>query len=125
VGTCQPIISAQSRSRRRHLPIFLDPDGYVEFSDRGNKRKAPFAFYSMPITYVIAARGRIDGYVPGADWPLAPSSNFFATHRIRAVRRTSFPIASAVFNRYCVSCVTFRGLTANYKDAPNSVPGED
>lgn len=51
------------------LPIFLDPNGYVAFSDRDNRRNAPFGLYGMPITYVIAASGWVVGYMPGAaDW---------------------------------------------------------
>jgi thiol-disulfide isomerase/thioredoxin len=51
------------------LPIYRDPNGYVAFSDRDNERKAPFALYGMPITYLITASGRVVGYMPGAaDW---------------------------------------------------------
>ncbi len=53
----------------RSLPIYWDPNGYVAFSDSENKRNAPFGLYGMPITYAIAASGRIAGYMPGAaDW---------------------------------------------------------
>jgi thiol-disulfide isomerase/thioredoxin len=56
----------------RHLAIFRDPNGYVAFSDHDNKKNASFALYGMPITYVIAASGRILGYIPGAtDWTSA------------------------------------------------------
>ena len=59
----------------RNLPIFWDPNGYVAFSDRDNERKAPFALYGMPITYVSAASGWIVGYMPGgADWTSAAAS---------------------------------------------------
>ncbi len=55
--------------RIQSLPIYLDPNGYVAFSDPENPRKAPFALYGMPITYAIAASGWIVGYMPGAaDW---------------------------------------------------------
>ncbi len=51
------------------LPIYRDPNGYVAFSDRDNEKKAPFALYGMPITYLITASGRVVGYMPGAaDW---------------------------------------------------------
>jgi thiol-disulfide isomerase/thioredoxin len=53
----------------RSLPIYRDPNGYVASSDRDNKKKAPFALYGMPITYLISASGRVVGYMPGAsDW---------------------------------------------------------
>lgn len=56
----------------RNLPIYRDPNGYVAFSDRDNKRNAPFALYGMPITYLISASGRVVGYMPGAaDWSTA------------------------------------------------------
>lgn len=59
----------------RHLAIYLDPNGYVAFSDAGNRRNAPFALYGMPITYAIAASGWIVGYMPGAaDWTSAAAA---------------------------------------------------
>jgi thiol-disulfide isomerase/thioredoxin len=52
----------------RHLPIYRDPNGYVASSDRDNRR-APFALYGMPITYLISASGKVAGYMSGAaDW---------------------------------------------------------
>jgi thiol-disulfide isomerase/thioredoxin len=60
----------------QNLPIYLDPNGYVAFSDIENSKKAPFALYGMPITYAIAASGWIVGYIPGAaDWSSAAASN--------------------------------------------------
>lgn len=57
------------------LPIYLDPGGYVAYSDSANSRNAPFALYGMPITYVIASSGLIVGYMPGAaDWS-SPAAN--------------------------------------------------
>jgi len=51
------------------VPICLDPNGYVAYSDSANERNAPFALYGMPITYVIASSGWVVGYMPGAaDW---------------------------------------------------------
>src|SRR5712692_7605702 len=41
------------------LPIYLDPSGYVAYSDGANERNAPFALYGMPITYLIASSGLI------------------------------------------------------------------
>jgi thiol-disulfide isomerase/thioredoxin len=53
----------------RALPIFLDPNGYVAYSDSGNRNGAPFALYGMPITYLISSSGSVVGYMPGAaDW---------------------------------------------------------
>ena len=53
----------------RSLPIYLDPNGYVAFSDKENSKNAPFALYGMPVTYAIAASGLVVGYMPGAaDW---------------------------------------------------------
>lgn len=59
-----------------NLPIYLDPNGFVAFSDIENARNAPFALYGMPITYVIAASGWIVGYMPGAaDWSSAAAAS--------------------------------------------------
>lgn len=56
-------------SRIASLPIYRDPNAYVAYSDRDNEKKAPFALYGMPITYLIAASGHVVGYMPGAaDW---------------------------------------------------------
>ena len=64
-----------NKLRIRNLPIYLDPNGYVAFSDVDNKRKAPFALYGMPITYAIAASGWVVGYMPGAaDWTSAAAT---------------------------------------------------
>ena len=57
------------------LPIYLDPSGYLAYSDSANSRNAPFALYGMPITYLIAGSGRVVGYMPGAaDWS-SPAAN--------------------------------------------------
>jgi thiol-disulfide isomerase/thioredoxin len=61
------------------LPIFLDPNGYVAYSDAENARKAPFALYGMPITYAISGSGAVVGYVPGeADWSSTAASDLIA-----------------------------------------------
>jgi len=58
------------------LPVFLDPNGYVAYSDSGNSKNAPFALYGMPITYLIASSGLIVGYMPGAaDWSTAEADD--------------------------------------------------
>ena len=60
----------------RTLPIYLDPNGYVSYSDSDNIRNAPFALYGMPITYLIASSGRVVGYMPGAaDWTTASANS--------------------------------------------------
>ena len=59
----------------RTLPIYLDPNGYVAYSERDNSRNAPFALYGMPITYLIASSGSVVGYMPGAaDWSSAAAN---------------------------------------------------
>ena len=61
------------------LPIFLDPNGYAAYSDRGNIRNAPFALYGMPITYAISSSGSIVGYMPGAaDWSSTAANDLIA-----------------------------------------------
>ena len=61
------------------LPIFLDPNGFVAHSDAGNAKKAPFALYGMPITYVVSSSGAIVGYTPGdVDWSSAAADDFIA-----------------------------------------------
>jgi len=60
----------------RTLPIYLDTNGYVAYSDGANERNAPFALYGMPITYAIASSGWVVGYMPGAaDWSSAPAND--------------------------------------------------
>ena len=60
----------------RTLPIYLDPSGYVAYSDGGNSRNARFALYGMPITYLIASSGLIAGYIVGAaDWSSAAAND--------------------------------------------------
>ena len=61
------------------LPIFLDPNGFVAHSDAGNAKKAPFALYGMPITYVVSSSGMLVGYMPGdADWSSAAADDLIA-----------------------------------------------
>ena len=61
------------------LPIFLDPDGYVAHSDADNAKRAPFALYGMPITYVVSSSGAIVGYMQGdADWSSAAADDLIA-----------------------------------------------
>lgn len=66
----------------RHLPVYLDPDGAIAYADRDNERKAPFALYGMPISYVIDRAGRIAGYFPGeADWMSPAAHNLLDYYR--------------------------------------------
>jgi thiol-disulfide isomerase/thioredoxin len=61
------------------LPIFLDPNRFAAYSDRGNRKGAPFALYGMPITYAISSSGSIVGYMPGAaDWSATAASDLIA-----------------------------------------------
>jgi hypothetical protein len=61
------------------LPIFIDPNGYVAYSDADNAKKAPFALYGMPITYAVSSSGAIVGYMPGdADWSSAAADDLVA-----------------------------------------------
>jgi thiol-disulfide isomerase/thioredoxin len=63
----------------RRLPVFLDPDGVIAYTDRENRRNAPFALYGMPISYVIDRAHRIVGYLPGeADWTSPAGRNLLA-----------------------------------------------
>lgn len=56
-----------------------DPNGYVAHSDIDNVRKAPFALYGMPITYVVSSSGVVVGYMPGdADWSSAVADDLIA-----------------------------------------------
>jgi hypothetical protein len=65
----------------RQLPVFLDPDGRISYTDRENARNAPFALYGMPISYVIDRARRIVGYLPGeADWASPAGRNLLAQY---------------------------------------------
>lgn len=68
----------------RTLPVFLDPHGFAAYSDSDNNRRAPFALYGMPITYLISSAGLVVGYMPGAaDWSSAGANDL-----IEFLRRT-------------------------------------
>lgn len=48
-------------------------------SDADNAKKAPFALYGMPITYVISSSDAIVGYMRGdADWSSAAADDLIA-----------------------------------------------
>jgi thiol-disulfide isomerase/thioredoxin len=66
------------RDRRiRTLSVFVDPDARIAHSEGSADRRAPFALYGMPITYVIGRTGHIQGYVLGeADWSSQAARNF-------------------------------------------------
>jgi thiol-disulfide isomerase/thioredoxin len=66
----------------RRLPVYLDPEGVIAYADQNNERKAPFALYGMPISYVIDRAGRIAGYFPGeADWMSPAALNLLGYYR--------------------------------------------
>jgi thiol-disulfide isomerase/thioredoxin len=53
----------------RNLAVFVDPDARIAHSEGSGDRKAPFALYGMPMSYVISRSGDVQGYVLGeADW---------------------------------------------------------
>jgi thiol-disulfide isomerase/thioredoxin len=53
----------------RNLPIYLDPESRIAHSEGSADRRAPFALYGMPISYVISRTGDVQGYMLGeADW---------------------------------------------------------
>jgi thiol-disulfide isomerase/thioredoxin len=61
------------------LPLYWDPHGYVAYSDDANSRKAPFALYGMPITYLVASSGQVIGYIQGAaDWASPAAADLIA-----------------------------------------------
>jgi thiol-disulfide isomerase/thioredoxin len=68
-GGPQKVLRYLQKLNVRRLPVYLDPEGVIAYADQNNERKAPFALYGMPISYVIDRAGRIAGYFPGeADW---------------------------------------------------------
>jgi thiol-disulfide isomerase/thioredoxin len=61
----------------RNLAVFVDPDARIAHSEGSGDRKAPFALYGMPISYVISRSGDVQGYVLGeADWSSEAARNF-------------------------------------------------
>jgi thiol-disulfide isomerase/thioredoxin len=49
------------------LPILLDPNGRL--ANNSTERPAQLTAYGLPITYLIDAAGRVEGYIAGAaDW---------------------------------------------------------
>lgn len=51
----------------RRLPVLLDPDGRL--ANNSAERPAQLSAYGMPITYLVGASGRVEGYIEGtADW---------------------------------------------------------
>ncbi len=63
----------------RRLPVYHDAEGLVAYTDRENRRNAPFALYGMPISYVIDSAHRIVGYLTGeADWASPAGRNLLA-----------------------------------------------
>ena len=65
-----------------HLPIYLDPSHRTVYTDSRNAKGAPFALYTLPISYLIDNRGRTVGYLKGAaDWA-SPEARQFLKHFI-------------------------------------------
>jgi thiol-disulfide isomerase/thioredoxin len=63
----------------RRLPVYVDAEGLVAYTDRENIRNAPFALYGMPVSYVIDRDHRIVGYLKGeADWTLPAARDLLA-----------------------------------------------
>ena len=65
------------RDRRiRTLPVFVDPDARIAHAQGSADRRAPFALYGLPISYVIGRAGNIQGYILGeADWSSEAARN--------------------------------------------------
>jgi thiol-disulfide isomerase/thioredoxin len=68
------------RERRiRNVPVFVDPDARIAHSEGSADRRAPFALYGMPITYVISRAGTIQGYILGeTDWSSEAAKNLLS-----------------------------------------------
>ena len=68
-GGPQKVLRYLQKLNVRRLPVYLDPEGDIAHADQNNARKAPFAMFGMPISYLMDRAGRIAGYFPGeADW---------------------------------------------------------
>lgn len=53
----------------RHLTVCLDPDSRIAHAKGRGDATSPFGLYGMPISYVIAPSGQVQGYMLGqADW---------------------------------------------------------
>lgn len=75
-GSREAVVRFINSLELKALPIYVDPNGYVAYSDSGNSRSAPFALYGMPITYAVSSSGSIVGYIPGnADWSSAAAND--------------------------------------------------
>ena len=60
------------RLKIERLRPYLDPKGQIA-KGAGEDGPAPFVLYGLPVTYIIARRGRIAGYLVGeADWTSMP-----------------------------------------------------
>jgi thiol-disulfide isomerase/thioredoxin len=81
-GGPQQVLRYLQKLNVRRLPVYLDPEGVIAYADQKNERKAPFALYGMPISYVIDRAGRIVGYFPGeADWMSPAALNLLDYYR--------------------------------------------
>lgn len=53
----------------RHLTVCLDPDSRIAHAKGRGDAASPFGLYGMPISYVIAPSGQVQGYMLGqTDW---------------------------------------------------------
>ena len=81
-GGSQRVLRYLQKLNVRRLPVYLDSEGVIAYADQNNERKAPFALYGMPISYVIDRAGRIAGYFPGeADWMSPAALNLLNYYR--------------------------------------------
>jgi thiol-disulfide isomerase/thioredoxin len=53
----------------KHITVAVDPDSRISHASGRGDTKSPFGLYGMPISYVIAPSGQVQGYMLGqADW---------------------------------------------------------
>lgn len=63
----------------KNLDICLDPLGEIARGSDHETDKIDFPLYGMPISYVIGASGRLEGYIIGeADWSSASARNLLS-----------------------------------------------
>lgn len=53
----------------RHMTVVVDPGSRISHANGRGDTRSPFGLYGMPISYVIAPSGQVQGYMLGqADW---------------------------------------------------------
>lgn len=61
----------------KNLDIYLDPELRTGYRSLDNPNNAEFALYGLPISYIVDARSRIQGYlIGGADWQSGEARRF-------------------------------------------------